>query len=384
MSVLLIIVGVIVGLPGVATALHLGLLGVGSIFFRAPRVEGDVPPVRFIVLIPAYNEEKVIGNTLAAVTSDMRERDQLLVIADRCTDATAAIARAAGVQVLERGEHEEPGRAAARQAGIEHAAGMQWDAMVMIDADSIIEPGFFDECERALAGGAEALQARSEAALGDGLLEQASLASFALQGVLMPRGRSRLGFLVRLRGTGMVLSRRVVSEFKFRARASEDLWFSLDLGLAGVRPAHVERARLRSLNVANWEDASDQRVRYETGRMSAAEEFAGPLLRKHDLASIEAAWFLLTPPFAVAVFSVVVAGVLFALAGATVLTWIAVAFFLVLCAVLVIALVEAGARARTWLGLVVAPLYVPWKAFIQVRAFMNLRRKSEVFGATPR
>ena len=66
------------------------------------------------------------------------------------------------------------------------------------------------------------------------------------------------------------------------------------------------------------------------------------------------------------------------------LTWIAVALFLVLCAVLVVALVEAGARTRTWLGLVIAPFYVPWKAFIQVRAFMKLRRKSEVFGATPR
>ena len=120
-----------------------------SIFYRSPRPTGAIAPVRFIVLIPAYNEEKVIGDTLRAVTSDMRDRDQLVVVADRCTDATAAIARAAGAQVLERGEHEEPGRAAARQAGVEYAAGLDWDAMVMIDADSIIEPGFFDECERA-------------------------------------------------------------------------------------------------------------------------------------------------------------------------------------------------------------------------------------------
>ena len=241
MNALLIALAVVVGLPGAATSLHLGLLGIASIFYRPPRPLDSVAPVRFLVLIPAHNEEKVIGPTLAAVTADMRDRDQLLVVADRCSDSTAAIARSAGAIVLERGEQEEPGRAAARQAGVEHSLNLEWDAMVMIDADSIIEPGFFDAFEHAVAGGAEALQARSEAALGPGLLDQAALASFAIQGVLLPRGRSRLGLLVRLRGTGMGLTRRIVSEFRFRAQASEDLWYSLDLCLAGIKPVHVER-----------------------------------------------------------------------------------------------------------------------------------------------
>ena len=211
---------------------------------------------------------------------------------------------------------------------------LEWDAIVMVDADSIIERGFFDECEAALARGAEALQGRSEAAIGTSLLDQAGLASFAMQGVLMPRGRSRLHLLVRLRGTGMVLTRRIVSQYEFRAAASEDLWYSLDLCLAGIRPAHVETARLRSLNVATWEAAGDQRIRYEAGRMSATREFARPLLRRHDLASIEAAWFLLTPPFAVAVFCVVAAAALAWLAGATVLAFVGLGCLALLAATL--------------------------------------------------
>ena len=344
----------------------------------------SVPPVRFLILVPAYNEEKVIGDTLDALTADMRPRDQLVVVADRCTDATASISRAAGALVLERGADEEPGRAAARQAGVEYAMTLEWDAIVMVDADSIIERGFFDECEAALARGAEALQGRSEAAIGTSLLDQAGLASFAMQGVLMPRGRSRLHLLVRLRGTGMVLTRRIVSQYEFRAAASEDLWYSLDLCLAGIRPAHVETARLRSLNVATWEAAGDQRIRYEAGRMSAAREFARPLLRRHDLASIEAAWFLLTPPFAVAVFCVVAAAALAWLAGATVLAFVGLGCLALLAATLAVALVQAGAGARTWLGLAIAPWYVPWKAVIQIRALLRLRTRDRAFGATPR
>ena len=109
MNAILIAIGVVALLPGASTALHLGVLGLASLLYRDPKPSGETPSVSFIVLVPAHNEELVIRATLDALVSDMRARDQLLVVADRCTDATAAIARAAGALVLERSEHEEPG-----------------------------------------------------------------------------------------------------------------------------------------------------------------------------------------------------------------------------------------------------------------------------------
>ena len=341
MNAILIAIGVVVLLPGASTALHLGVLGLASLLYRDPKPSGETPSVSFIVLVPAHNEELVIQATLDALVSDMRARDQLLVVADRCTDATAAIARAAGALVLERSEHEEPGRAAARQAGIDYSLELPWDAMVMVDADSIVEPGFFDACEQALAGGAQALQARSEAEVGSRVLDGVNVAAFALQGVLMPRGRDRLGLLVRLRGTGMVLRRSIVTRFNFRALASEDLWYSLDLALADIIPRHVERARLRSLNVSTWHDAGVQRVRYEAGRMSAAREFVGGLLRRHSAATLEAAWFLVTPPFAVAGFLLVLAVAFGLLSGSALLFWVAVGFLAMLAGAVGLGLLEA-------------------------------------------
>ncbi len=384
MNAILIAIGVVALLPGASTALHLGLLGLASLLYRDPKPSGETPSVSFIVLVPAHNEELVIRATLEALVSDMRARDQLLVVADRCTDATAAIARAAGALVLERSEHEEPGRAAARQAGIDYSLELPWDAMVMVDADSIVEPGFFDACEQALAGGAQALQARSEAEVGSRVLDGVNVAAFALQGVLMPRGRDRLGLLVRLRGTGMVLRRSIVTRFNFRALASEDLWYSLDLALADIIPRHVERARLRSLNVSTWHDAGVQRVRYEAGRMSAAREFVGGLLRRHSAATLEAAWFLVTPPFAVAGFLLVLAVAFGLLSGSALLFWVAVGFLAMLAAAVGLGLLEARAGIRTWLSLAIAPFYLPWKALVQLRALFSIFRKTSSYGATPR
>jgi cellulose synthase/poly-beta-1,6-N-acetylglucosamine synthase-like glycosyltransferase len=381
--VALIVASVLVALPGAAAALHLGLLAVASLGYRQPN-PGDPPRVRFLVLVPAHNEEAVLGDALTAIAADRRPGDQTLVVADRCTDATASIARAHGALVLERKPWEAPGRAAARQAGIELALGLDWDAMVMIDADSVIEPGFFGACEALLATGAAALQARSEAADGGGLVARASSAAFALQGVTMPRGRDRLGLLVRLRGTGMVLRRQLVERFSFHAPASEDLFFSLDLCLAGYRPRHVDTARLRSANPGSWSSASDQRQRYEAGRMAAARSYLGRLLRRADPASLEAAWWLASPPFAVAAASLGAGLGLAGLAHSLRLSAVLAALLLLLAGALFVALGQTGASARTWAAVLTAPFYVAWKLGVQLRSLLRLRERNPVFGPTAR
>ena len=149
-------------------------------------------------------------------------------------------------------------------------------------------------------------------------------------------------------------------------------------------PRHVENAWLRSANTGNWSAAGTQRVRYEAGRMSAAKEFVKPLLRRHDVASLEAAMFLITPPFAVGAACLVV-GILFAApASARLLMWIELALLGLLVAALAVALIEARARPRTWFAARDRPGYLPWKAFVQLRALLSVRRGAESFGATPR
>lgn len=381
---LLLAVAASVALPGALAAVHLTLLSAAAILYQPPPPPDHVPEVRFLVLVPAHDEERVIGATLDALGAVLRPRDTLLVVADRCTDATASIARDRGALVLERGHGEEPGRAAARQAGLDHARRLDWDAVVMIDADSVVEAGFLDRCEAMLATGADALQARSEAALGSGLVAQASLAAFVLQGVTIPRGRDRLRCSVRLRGTGMVLRRAVVERHRFRAPASEDLWYSLDLCLKGVLPRHVDTARLRSANVGTWSAASTQRLRYEAGRMSAAREFLVPLLGLRSWAGLEAAWFLATPPFATAAASLSGGLVLAGLAR----SWTAVAVIGALLAALavdlVLGLLAARAPARTYLALLAAPWYLAWKVPVQIRALVSARRGDTYYPATPR
>lgn len=387
MTTVAVITALLLGLPGLAVAVHLGLLALASAFYRDPR-PGSQKEIRFLVLVPAHNEESVIGRCLEAIDADRRPDDQVLVIADRCTDATAEIVRSFGSHVLERGPREEPGRAAARQAGLEHARSLEWDAVVMLDADSVIEPGFFTACERGLLSGAGAVQGRSESEPGRTLPTEASVAARTLQGITIPRGRDRLGVCVRLHGTGMATWRRIALAHSFRAPASEDLFFTLDLLLAGVRCRHVDRARLHSQGASTWSSFGGQKVRYEAGRMAAARTYLPQLLtraiQRRDLACLEAAWFLATPPFAIGVLSLLLGLALAVIAGAWPLAVAFAAGFVTLLLVIATGLIQARAGLRTWLALLVAPWYLGWKAVVQLRALASVLRRDAYYPPTTR
>jgi cellulose synthase/poly-beta-1,6-N-acetylglucosamine synthase-like glycosyltransferase len=387
MTTAVVVLAVVLGLPGLAAAAHLGLLAAASVFYREPRARTG-HDIRFLVLIPAHNEAAVIAEGLKAIFADARACDWVLVIADRCTDETASIARQLGASVLERGPDEEPGRAAARQAGLEYAREREWDAVVMLDADSVISPGFFAACQDALAAGADAVQARSESKRGRTLATEASLAAFALQGITLPRGRDRLGLSVRLRGTGMAIRRPLALAHRFRAPASEDLVFTLDLILAGTRCRHVDTARLRSEGESRWSTFGGQKVRYEAGRMAAARAQLPRLLERalhhRDAAALEAAWFLATPPFALATLSLLIGAVLTAIVHAWPVAAVFAAALLVLALVILTGLIQARAGLRTWVALLAAPWYLAWKTVIQLRAVASVLRRDDYYPPTAR
>ena len=382
-----LLLAIVLGLPGLVGAVHLGVLTISSWFYRAPRLAAG-SEIRFLVLVPAHNEERVIGGGLQAINAARRSHDLVVVVADRCTDQTAEIARSFGAFVLERGSDERPGRAAARQAGMEFARSLEWDAVLMLDADSVIEPGFFVECERHLASGAMAVQARSESGRGRTWAAEASLAAFTLQGITIPRGRDRLGVSVRLRGTGMAIRREVALAHRFRAPASEDLFFTLDLLLEGVRCRHIDAARLRSQGASTWEAFGGQKVRYEAGRMAAARAYVPALLRRgfgrRDPACLEAAWFLISPPFALGVLSLLLGAWLAVIAGALTTAAVFLAALALFAVALFTGLIQARAGLRTWLALCAAPWYLAWKTVVQLRALASVLRKDDYYGPTAR
>jgi hypothetical protein len=186
----------------------------------------------------------------------------------------------------------------------------------------------------------------------------------------------------------MAIRREVALAHRFGAPASEDLFFTLDLMLDGVRCRHVEKARLRSEGASTWGAFGGQKVRYEAGRMAAARTYVPRLLRRavrqRDASAFEAAWFLSVPPFALAAVSTLLACGIAAIAGAQPLAWVFGAGFAALVLTMVTGLIQARAGLRTWLALLAAPWYLGWKAVVQLRALASVLRRDSYYGPTAR
>jgi len=102
-------------------------------------------------VIPAHNEEYLIGQTLEHVMAAARGVGQpfeVIVVDDASTDRTAAIAQKAGAQVLPVNHRKI---AAVRNAGAAHATG---DVLVFIDADTLLPEPTLRGAVVALADGA--------------------------------------------------------------------------------------------------------------------------------------------------------------------------------------------------------------------------------------
>ncbi len=91
-----------------------------------------------LIVIPAWNEEKVLGKVLEEVTSAVSEYADIVVVSDGSTDNTAAIARQAGVIVLDLPLNLGVG--GAMRAGYLFAARNGYEYVVQLDADGQHDP----------------------------------------------------------------------------------------------------------------------------------------------------------------------------------------------------------------------------------------------------
>jgi cellulose synthase/poly-beta-1,6-N-acetylglucosamine synthase-like glycosyltransferase len=87
------------------------------------------------VLIPAYNEEKVLGRTIESVIEASYPYKEIIVIDDGSTDRTYQIALGYGNQGVKTVQRPNGGKAAALNYGLLFARG---EIVVTVDADSLI------------------------------------------------------------------------------------------------------------------------------------------------------------------------------------------------------------------------------------------------------
>jgi Glycosyltransferase like family 2 len=246
---------------------------------------------RFAVVIPAHDEAANIGRTVASCLGLAYDRESfaVVVVADNCTDDTAGTARAAGAEVYERHAPDRRSKGYALEDFFAGQAarpeGGPFDAFVVIDADTLVDPGLLDGFAAAFADGDDWVQCYYTARNPDDTW-RTRLLTYALSlfnGVWL-LGQDRLGLGAGFRGNGMMFSARGLARVPWTSYGLvEDQEFSWTLRAAGERVRFLPGVRVYAEMVRRGRTAVSQRRRWEAGRKSLRSKFLGPVLRSKAL-----------------------------------------------------------------------------------------------------
>ena len=160
---------------------------------------------RLAVVMPAHNEESIIAEALRAIVPQLNETDRLIVIADNCSDGTAAIADAEGAEVIVRTDSILRGKGYALDFGVRYLRQDAPDIVIIIDADCLVTTGSLDQLARVCARTARPIQALYLVYAPPGSSPIMRIAEFAgaLKNLVRPLGLHRVGLPCQLMGTGM-------------------------------------------------------------------------------------------------------------------------------------------------------------------------------------
>ncbi|GEN11250.1 Glycosyltransferase, catalytic subunit of cellulose synthase and poly-beta-1,6-N-acetylglucosamine synthase [Myxococcus fulvus] len=349
------------------------------------RRAAPVPPAptrKFDVVIPSHNEELGIARTVAnlsAVDYPASLR-RILVIADNCSDATAEKAREAGATVLERHDTQKRGKGYALAHAFEFSQKDGFaDAVVVVDADTVVSPNLLHAYGRRLEDGAHAVQAHY-GVMNPTASWRTRLMTIALGMFHKVRslGREALGVSCGLRGNGMCFTHAVLREVPHDAfSVVEDLEYGIRLGRKGHRVHYAWEAEVQGEMVSAEKQSRSQRQRWEGGRAQMRKLHGWPLLsdalKQKSGLLLDLSMDVLVPPLSqlvlAAVGSAVAASVLVWLSGGTAVWASAVAGFALasLGAYVLRGWWVSGVGPRGLLDLAWAPVYVVWKVGLMLR-----------------
>ncbi|MCI8616651.1 MAG: glycosyltransferase family 2 protein [Clostridia bacterium] len=235
---------------------------------------------RFMAIIPAHNEEEVVGNLIESLKNQnySKELYDIYVIADNCTDNTAKIARESGAIVYERYNEVERTKGYALdwflQQKIREDA--PYDAICIFDADNIVDKNFIKSMNKKLCQGEEVVQGYRDI---KNPTDNWITSGYALFYWTMHRfyhlARYNLGLSPLLNGTGFMVSFDIIKENNGwkTVTLTEDIEFSLQRILKGKRLGWSTEAIVYDEQPTGFKQSWSQRSRWTVGHMQCMKEY---------------------------------------------------------------------------------------------------------------
>ena len=238
---------------------------------------------RFMAIIPAHNEESVVGNLVESLTKQNYPKELLdiYVIADNCTDKTTEIAKNAGAIVYERFDDKNKTKGHALKwflnKKIEEDA--PYDAFCVFDADNIVHEDFIKNMNKKLCQGEDVVQGYRDI---KNPTDSWISAGYAIFYWTMNRfyhlARYNLGLSPLINGTGFMVKFDVVKPTGWDTQTlTEDIEFSLKRIIAGKKLGWATDAIVYDEQPVGFKQSWSQRSRWTVGHIQCIQNYTKDL-----------------------------------------------------------------------------------------------------------
>jgi 1,2-diacylglycerol 3-beta-glucosyltransferase len=270
------------------------------------------------VVIPAHDMEHCIERSIKSLLGSRYpgERVEVYIVADHCSDQTAAVAQAAGAEVLIRDE-EPAGKTFALDWAFRqlNTRGVSSDLYVIVDATAYVADDFLSHLAERWSFGENVIMAHT-------LVDPTNQKWFArclgltlAHRNLQDAARERLSLSALVCGRGMAFGKEYIEKHGWRlalpsesiagTHPTEDFRHGVRLAEHGYRVAFAADAHVYTPLRQSLGAATRQNVRWERGRIGNAYTHARQLLfqavREKRLRKLIAAVDAIQPPVAVVI-----------------------------------------------------------------------------------
>lgn len=284
---------------------------------------------KFMAIIPAHNEETVIGNLIDSLKKQNYDKElyDIYVIADNCTDNTAKIAKEKGAIVYKRFSSTEKTKGAALnwflQQKIKENA--EYDAFFVFDADNIVDENFIINMNKKLCQGEDVVQGYRDI---KNPTDNWISAGYALFYWTLHRfyhlARYNIGLSPLLNGTGFMVRFDVIKPEGWNTETlTEDIEFSLKRIIAGKKLGWATDAIVYDEQPTSFKQSWSQRSRWTVGHIQCVGKYTmdlvGAVKEHKTLMNFDGLLYILgsIPMFILTLVLVITNFIMYALSGIT-------------------------------------------------------------------
>ena len=263
-------------------------LAVG-LFGKGKQVRQDAKLHRYAAIISARNEEGVIGDLVKSLKAQNYPAHLLdvFVVADNCTDSTAAVARKAGATVYERFNKVQVGKGYAMDwlfhRIFEDKGEQTYDAFLVFDADNLVDPNFVREMNKMFDTGeyAALTSYRNSKNFCDNWISAGYALWFLREARFLNRPRTQLGVNCAVSGTGFLIAGDVIREdggWPYHL-LTEDIEFSIACAVRGRKIGYCGTAVVYDEQPVQFRQSWDQRMRWSKGFYQVDAKYGARLVK---------------------------------------------------------------------------------------------------------